>query len=117
MRISDWSSDVCSSDLLHPGRAATHDHEGHQPCAFKRVIAQLGVLERDQHAAADVGGVIDPLQARCHRRPAAVAEIVVAGAGRSEERRVGKGWVSICTYRRAPNHKKKKQSKSKTITR
>src|SRR3546814_13048059 len=29
MRISDWSSDVCSSDLLHPGRGA-------RPCRAAR---------------------------------------------------------------------------------
>src|SRR3546814_12363814 len=28
MRISDWSSDVCSSDLLHPGLVNAHTH-GH----------------------------------------------------------------------------------------
>src|SRR3546814_560903 len=34
MRISDWSSDVCSSDLDHRDREAErdeHDHQGHRP--------------------------------------------------------------------------------------
>src|SRR3546814_4276017 len=26
MRISDWSSDVCSSDLIHPGALAQYPH-------------------------------------------------------------------------------------------
>src|SRR3546814_16757693 len=39
MRISDWSSDVCSSDLLHPGRTvATPD--------LQRIIARAVAGDR-----------------------------------------------------------------------
>src|SRR3546814_6486241 len=46
MRISDWSSDVCSSDLEHPGVGyrAEHTRQGHEvhaatpsPCRRRRV--------------------------------------------------------------------------------
>src|SRR3546814_14583626 len=38
MRISDWSSDVCSSDLISVGYAACHDHIHfqHQKIALAR---------------------------------------------------------------------------------
>src|SRR3546814_6993542 len=52
MRISDWSSDVCSSDLhVHPGADAVRDREDHAeaggqrldvaPEAFHRVLIAL----------------------------------------------------------------------------
>src|SRR3546814_5278275 len=51
MRISDWSSDVCSSDLARL-RRGVHRHRGQ----FVAVIAQLlgGV---DEALAVDCGGV------------------------------------------------------------
>src|SRR3546814_15904971 len=43
MRISDWSSDVCSSDLagvhFQPQRP---EHPGHQLCGLELLEAQLG---------------------------------------------------------------------------
>src|SRR3546814_9181547 len=82
MRISDWSSDVCSSDLqevlvLGPrgGRRAGHCHGG---------------------GIHDVGDG-DPVQALRERRAR-------HGAARSEERRVGKECVSTCRARWSPNH-------------
>src|SRR3546814_5938419 len=51
MRISDWSSDVCSSELLELGRMLERspvvDHDHPRPCTAKR-RAQL--LERDRLA-------------------------------------------------------------------
>src|SRR3546814_12582151 len=49
MRISDWSSDVCSSDLLGRmlERSPVVDHDHPRPCTAKR-RAQL--LERDRLA-------------------------------------------------------------------
>src|SRR3546814_17867532 len=87
MRISDWSSDVCSSDLLgedHARRAAplgrgaeTHAH---------------GRLKRESPA------------------PARPARRVDVDAPRSEERRVGKECVSTRKSRWAPYHSKKKNN-------
>src|SRR3546814_6260325 len=79
MRISDWSSDVCSSDLA--------------------VIDHLG----------DVGGVIaDPLQILGDEqkmgRRGDVVRIFHHIGQRSEERRVGKECVSTCRSRWSPYH-------------
>src|SRR3546814_11798641 len=41
MRISDWSSDVCSSDLLRPCRGGD---------GSRQLAQQAGHLERDQRA-------------------------------------------------------------------
>src|SRR3546814_2491118 len=96
MRISDWSSDVCSSDL--PGgrflclNVANH-HLGHgfwqfSPEVFFRTFCPA---QGYQPEMADLyyGGQFHPL-----RDP----EV----AGRSEERRVGKECVSTCRSRWSP---------------
>src|SRR3546814_15988913 len=103
MRISDWSSDVCSSDLVHRGHVDT--------------TAQThGGIE--QHAAQGVEEVVPAsLQEAVDGRPdiAQIAEYVVntglrrighklVVAYRSEERRVGKGCVSTCRSRWSPSH-------------
>src|SRR3546814_2038486 len=76
MRISDWSSDVCSSDLAAPaGRACEVRHLG----AAHRTRPRPGEV-----CLYVVGG---------HQlRP------------RSEERRVGKECVSTCRSRWSPYH-------------
>src|SRR3546814_1646644 len=90
-RISDWSSDVCSSDLLaahgQPADAAL-DHRGGQASAFGQLIDQ-GLRHR-LDCAVDEDEII-----RSAGRPA---------GGRSEERRVGKECVSTCRYRWSPSH-------------
>src|SRR3546814_3222535 len=81
MRISDWSSDVCSSDLL--------------------TLHALRALE-----AADVilhDALVSP-EILALARPAARLEAVGKRAGRSEERRVGKECVSTCRSRWSPYH-------------
>src|SRR3546814_11005308 len=110
MRISDWSSDVCSSDLngacggeggferLFP-RGIGDDGEGdardlppvppHQPV---RVAADQVAEERAVPGAHDMNGIDD---AR-HRRAVAVDR------GKSEERRVGKECRSTCRSRWSP---------------
>src|SRR3546814_10647572 len=84
MRISDWSSDVCSSDLKETRRIV-------------RTVSQpdpSGVVRRDPHAcdhhAVDAGLI----RADGKRRL----------AGRSEERRVGKECVRTCRSRWSPYH-------------
>src|SRR3546814_16008151 len=41
MRISDWSSDVCSSDLLQPRRSASRQHA---PARLRQLERRLRVL-------------------------------------------------------------------------
>src|SRR3546814_2057635 len=89
MRISDWSSDVCSSDLasLLPS-SATHE----PPASAARMWhGGRGVPEPRPHLSPICVGV-----GRHHlaKRPYA----------RSEERRVGKECVSTCRSRWSPYH-------------
>src|SRR3546814_1933100 len=87
MRISDWSSDVCSSDLdrlRHAERAQLLDERHGVWHATVRCDAQL------HHSRC---GVLDQ-----PRKP--FQELPV----RSEERRVGKECVSTCRSRWSPYH-------------
>src|SRR3546814_18432549 len=90
MRISDWSSDVCSSDLLAEPRLALGQRVGSGAAARLGSIDQLGecrALFRQRHR--DAGQSLD--------------------LGRSEERRAGKECVSTCRSRWSRYHSKKKQ--------
>src|SRR3546814_17895129 len=92
MRISDWSSDVCSSDL----RAQQHR------LAQRQGIAHLGEQARYQRRS-DMADMKDEIGPR--RRGAAVS---------SEERRVGKECVSTVRYRLSPYSSKKKTTNQQT---
>src|SRR3546814_4994707 len=85
MRISDWSSDVCSSDLAELRGRAGGGTGGRR--------------------AADRAGAASAHRAAQLRRVRA-GEIPVVGdfGGRSEERRVGKECVSTCRSRWSPYH-------------
>src|SRR3546814_15671032 len=113
MRISDWSSDVCSSDLALPplphdrverpragtGEDQVEEHEAeeqrcvaavqHREEALRRVDHEIG---DGHHAGADEGG------------------------RRSEERRVGKESVSTCRSRWSSYHQQKTTTTSKCTT-
>src|SRR3546814_10911611 len=67
MRISDWSSDVCSSDLRHPGHLWT----GHR--AAPRLTATLDRERRSghEHQPARPAGSADPSPAVLSADPAA----------------------------------------------
>src|SRR3546814_2332718 len=52
MRISDWSSDVCSSDLVSPGRATEVRLIGFTARRSARIIAFLAAVCAAQAAAA-----------------------------------------------------------------
>src|SRR3546814_20909479 len=91
MRISDWSSDVCSSDLkidlgffVEPGLA---------PVALARDRAG-----RIDEAPGDSAVFVDD------GRKADMARDRFFGAFRPEERRVGRVYVSKRRYRWAPDH-------------
>src|SRR3546814_13271866 len=95
MRISDWSSDVCSSDLIPPAEAE------------ERYYAMLDDVPMacPQAIAASSGNTF--------ARSAACADAAVPRiTRRSEERRAGKEWVSMCRYRWSQSHNKKNTSKS-----
>src|SRR3546814_17549894 len=97
MRISDWSSDVCSSDLGE--------------CGFGRfqnvgdVGGELGEHRNVHRLAYPACGALDKLRNLADRRAhAALAHAVRATQVRSEERRVGKECVSTCRSRWSPYH-------------
>src|SRR3546814_17366722 len=66
MRISDWSSDVCSSDLTGNHRQRRHEHQRRQPPAAARIglLAQpVGARQRQfaEHALPYRRGCCHPL--------------------------------------------------------
>src|SRR3546814_14265784 len=91
MRISDWSSDVCSSDLRPPARRAERGG---------RVLRQHRDLRSVVRAPA--GPVLHRGDAGLH---GAWQDPRRAGT-RSEERRVGKECISTCRSRWSPYHEK-----------
>src|SRR3546814_20826355 len=96
MRISDWSSDVCSSDLFDPlGEAVRYAGRG-DVAPEGRVVAARECIMRD-HEVADRLILMErvAVEARHDVRIDRVAR-------RSEERRVGKEWVSTCRSRWSP---------------
>src|SRR3546814_17215545 len=102
MRISDWSSDVCSSDLLSlfarvpdDGRVAARGRDG---CHGQRHQRHR---RRRSAAAAE-------LRRSRYRRSALHARHRTEDRARTEERRVGKECVSTCRTRWSPSHYKKK---------
>src|SRR3546814_11756687 len=102
MRISDWSSDVCSSDLLPP--ILNHDRVRDGAVGADRVDPDSGAL-RDDPSAQGAKPCLD--------RPFVVALrplLRLVQPARSEERRVGKECVSTCRSRWSPYHYKQKHT-------
>src|SRR3546814_10631354 len=83
MRISDWSSDVCSSDLA-AGLLVAHERQDRSE--------DCRVLMVRTH---NTGPATPPPADRLHRGKPTI---------RSEERRVGKECVSTCRSRWSPYH-------------
>src|SRR3546814_17896994 len=127
MRISDWSSDVCSSDLW----------SRHIPCKWAKPVRRLParwLLLRSADRLLQHHGGIRHLQGEEHAiQPGIPPAILVRWPDqfqrgrqlhkvqdgerlRSEERGVGKECVSTCKSRLSPLHKKK-QKKQHRISR
>src|SRR3546814_12317043 len=103
MRISDWSSDVCSSDLWGGGHVedfrfpAVIDAEEQERFVFERRTDHLLRVSRyDQRPSAAQAQVLNARQQDPH---ASGWQERVGFVERSEERRVGKEWVSKCRSR------------------
>src|SRR3546814_15644832 len=93
MRISDWSSDVCSSDLQFYSKPAL------STALAKGKVADTLVTTPAAKMVA---------QLRLDLRAGREAEAI----DRSEERRVGKECVSTCRSRWSPYHSKKQNTKT-----
>src|SRR3546814_18278660 len=93
MRISDWSSDVCSSDLYF-----FHKDEGDEAKYTELRKYVLGVIADVLPAELLTANTV------YHINPTGRFEIggPDGDAGRSEERRVGKECVSTCRSRWSP---------------
>src|SRR3546814_5658817 len=91
MRISDWSSDVCSSDLLAVAFNGHRHGEKVEINGDRLVICGSSKIPQKSDRLAHAG-----LQQRVRS--------FVGQIGRSEERRVGKECVSTCRSRWSPYH-------------
>src|SRR3546814_11936691 len=108
MRISDWSSDVCSSDLVGglPSAWPTMPAPTSGPCIGARRRHGVNPANAGLHATRwpwthdTLEIVVIPAQARTQRLPALHQT--------SEERSVGKACVSTCRSRWSTYHDKKK---------
>src|SRR3546814_21175234 len=112
MRISDWSSDVCSSDLRStrkPTRSAA-DHASPETSRKARpsspTASYLAVGRRDEVSNRRMSQP-RACEDRNRQRPRRNQPYRLAGVRRSEERRVGKACVSPCSSRRSRYHSKK----------
>src|SRR3546814_14953408 len=113
MRISDWSSDVCSSDLFLIVRpVARLEHVEIEPCLAVEGPRRIGATERmEGHQVARIGR-LDRAPQHLPRLGILIAERIAAVEPddvrlvpvRSEERRVGKECVSTCRSRWSQYH-------------
>src|SRR3546814_13243168 len=106
MRISDWSSDVCSSDLTGLSLASCSN------CCVAAISASCPC---------------EPRSCKRKSKPDALPKEEMGGGmtentmeygkpnSRSDERRVGKECVSTCRSRWSPFHEKKKKYSKKTL--
>src|SRR3546814_17273659 len=103
MRISDWSSDVCSSDLPHQAAAA-----------YGSGAPRAGVITAEQLQGKALSYKnLNDTNAAFELVAEFAAPTVAIIKHRSEERRVGKECVSTCRSRWSPYHSKTKQTQNK----
>src|SRR3546814_11981585 len=119
MRISDWSSDVCSSDLRvgkaphRPGADRPHhEADGKDGRGAQKLRGRIGLGEKDRREIDGEGGIGEPVVPfdQIARRYADDRQKLFARYRlnlRSEERRVGKECVSTCIFRGSAKHEKK----------
>src|SRR3546814_16365782 len=114
MRISDWSSDVCSSDLSggdrierpkrHPARQPVEQaHPGQAGLADLRRADEVEIADARRLLRRALILLDDSEAPRPGRKEIADFAAAVATM-RSEERRVGKEGFSTCRSRWSPYH-------------
>src|SRR3546814_14236708 len=105
MRISDWSSDVCSSDLRV--LRFRGDDERHSCAVWKSDKLRVEEIALDCVGKRH-GGTRDFDDIHAGQQ---ATEIGIEIFIRSEKRRVGKECVSTCRSRWSPYHNKKQDTK------
>src|SRR3546814_18179580 len=117
MRISDWSSDVCSSDLLERhapwrGVAVLADQRAGEivraPCAPRQAPGLRRLGQPIAHRRCVAHGPRGPGLCEVHAAVPVTAPLFVTGTvkpflSRSDTRRVGTECVSKCNYRGVPS--------------
>src|SRR3546814_15933804 len=94
MRISDWRSDVCSSDLLRSRRSILAKLRPWTLTNFSKILPSPPCWSKS--SATTPAHIRKPwCRSKCSPK------------SRSDERRVGKACVSTCRYRWSPPHKQK----------
>src|SRR3546814_12131967 len=107
MRISDWSSDVCSSDL--PGFLFAPDNLQEASELMALVIERSWTARFYLATGVTVLQLCEGYRVDVYTRDPGVEQLVrYRLITRSEERRVGKECVSTCRYRWYHVHIKKK---------
>src|SRR3546814_15005072 len=101
MRISDWSSDVCSSDLAWV--AATH---GIQPSSalFHAIVEKRHLATPDGVTVDAAGRVVLAEIKTTNKTWRSIPRTYLRQVWRSEERRGGKECVRSCKSRWVPDH-------------
>src|SRR3546814_13914172 len=107
MRISDWSSDVCSSDLMSQSMVQMATMQRDLIYVDEKIRYLLGVADQRGPAMAALDKRLTSVER--WNRIVGIAILFctgVAGWGRSAERRDGNGSVSTCRSRWSPYHQK-----------
>src|SRR3546814_18321538 len=129
MRISDWSSDVCSSDLAsfvpqsqreakfrrHGAPESARPTTENIKVAMKTFTAKNETVQRDWYVVDATGKTLGRLSAElAHRlrrqhKPVSTphsdtGDYIAVSNARSDKRRGGKESVCTCTYRSEPDH-------------
>src|SRR3546814_17943105 len=98
MRISDWSSDVCSSDL-------------ERPIPVSSAFSTIAVYHHNPMLRVTINDALKAAMKAKDQRATSTLRLILAAlkdrdiaARRSEERRVGKACVSTCRSRWSPYH-------------
>src|SRR3546814_16048635 len=99
MRISDWSTDVCSSDLQITQEPAVHPGDTDIDIGGDAVRPrQVARPDRGRQTIVGVVGEADGFCLRVEGSDVAARSEHLS----SEERRVGQEWVGTCRYRWSP---------------
>src|SRR3546814_20050139 len=116
MRISDWSSDVCSSDLLK-GATTTTSQQSLEEQIAALVGSQTGNVRTSENVAGTstqnnatnqlIQEIINAISQTNTTKTGTENTTGTEKKGRSEERRVGKEGCSTCRSRCSPYHSKK----------